>query len=160
MKKFFLLFVSLVSFILFNSLHAATAKTEGKLMEKSIVISNLFIRETAPHQKTGAAYLNIENKNNVDIKLVKVTVPAGVAKTTQLNKKAKFITIPKHSEFKLEMGGYHVMLIGLKKTLKEEDNITVPMIFYFEDTQGNEISVRAEAPIQNVFTIQPFPNVH
>ena len=88
----------------------------------------------------GAVYLTITGAGTAD-KLIAVAVPMSVAEMTHLHKTAmdgggmmtmtpvKSIAVPASGTVKLKPGGYHVMLMGLKKPLKVGTSFPVTLTF-------------------------------
>jgi copper(I)-binding protein len=114
-------------------------------------LGNLFIEHpwampTAPTATTGAGYLVLKNKGNKADRLISAS--AGVANKVELHTHIKegdvlkmrpvdAIDIPAGGETKLEPGGLHIMLIGLKKPLEEGQRF--PVVLKFEN--AGEITV-------------------
>jgi periplasmic copper chaperone A len=96
-----------------------------------------------------ALYFNINNGTNKADALYKVT--AKVAEVVQLHatvknddgtigmKEIKQIAVPAKSVIKFEPGGYHVMLIKLKKKLRV--NSKIEFTFYFKS--AGKVKVKA-----------------
>lgn len=52
------------------------------------------------------------------------------------------IALPAHQDVQLKSGGYHLMLIGLKKSLEEGDKVTVTLEFEHADSVKTELQVK------------------
>lgn len=88
----------------------------------------------------GAAYLTIKGTGTSD-RLVAAAAPLSVAKTTELHrsimdsggmmtmKPVKSIPVPANGTVLLKPGGYHVMLIGLKKPLVSGSTFRLVLTF-------------------------------
>lgn len=97
----------------------------------------------------GAAYMLIANQGETNDKLLSVS--SDVAQFVEVHKtemqdgvmrmqQVEFIEIPAKSQVELKPGGYHVMLIGLKRDLVPGEKIQ--LLLNFE--KAGEISVEAE----------------
>jgi periplasmic copper chaperone A len=110
--------LALILALLAASAPAATAGAPG--------VSGVWARTSTGMM--GAAYLTIKGTGTAD-RLVAASAPTAVSKTTELHrtvmesggmmsmKPVKSIAIPATGTVTLEPGGYHVMLINLKKPL-------------------------------------------
>ena len=101
-----------------------------------VSIKDPWVRATAPAQKVAGGYMQISSTTNVT--LLKLTSPVassvelhastmenGVMKMRYLEK----LEIPAGKVIEFKPGGYHIMLIGLKKQLVEGDNIPLKLLF-------------------------------
>ncbi len=104
--------------------------------DATISVVNPFVPE--PPADLGAAYMVIENHGDVADRLV--TAASDVAGTVELHQtkmengamkmsRVEGMEIPAGGEFKLERGGYHVMLIDLKRDLNEGDEVSLTLTF-------------------------------
>lgn len=107
-----------------------------------VTVSNAWARASAPGQEVGAAYLNL--KSDKPAKLIALASPAadsveihemsmknGVMKMRML----KTLDLPAGKLVKLEPGGFHLMLVDLKKPLQAGENIEI--VLTFKDGQGS-----------------------
>ena len=121
---------NLLSLFLF-SLTVSSAYAADKL-----VISDAWVRATAPGQQAGAAYMTL--KSNADITLTKVqsdvcgsveihemTMKNGIMKMRMKDS----LPLSTGKPFKLEPGGFHLMLFDLKKPLKPGDQVAFSLEF-------------------------------
>lgn len=118
-----------------------------------IVIKRPWARTSPPRAKDGAVYMDIENSAHTDNALVRVSVPTSVARKAELHETTKDsrgivqmskvaeITLAAESTTKLEPGGFHIMLIGLRKPLKAGTKIPLTLEF----TAGHTMKVEAIA---------------
>ncbi len=114
------------------------------LAQPKIEVRDAWVREVPPTSKMSAAYMVIENKGNQPDKLVGASNNA--SEITELHetvggkmRRVKDIEIPANGKAELKPGGLHIMLINLKKPLKEGD--TVELTLKFE--KSGEIKVQA-----------------
>ncbi|MGE0229749.1 MAG: copper chaperone PCu(A)C [Dehalococcoidia bacterium] len=114
--------------------------------DAGIQIVNPFVPE--PPADLGAAYMVIENHGDSADRLVSAV--SDVAGTVELHQtkmengamkmsRVEGMEIPAHGEFKLERGGYHVMLIDLTRELKQGDEVSLTLTF----EQAGEVKVVA-----------------
>ena len=112
--------------------------------DQTIFVENVWIREAPPTVKTLAAYMTLRNPTDNDISLICVESPTftnvmfhrteikdGMAKMRHADE----IIIPSHASFELTPGNYHMMLLGMKKPLKEGDSVELTLIFKNADNQ-------------------------
>jgi copper(I)-binding protein len=106
--------------------------------EGEVLIRNGWVQEGPPSQTITAAYMTIENQTGADISLRSASTE--VAQTVELHKmelvdgimkmhRVETIDIPAGGTAELKPGGYHLMVIGLKKELKAGDKVTITLEF-------------------------------
>lgn len=136
MKKFLLLALLSVS-IIFAS---------------DIEVKDAYVRATPPGLPNSAAFMTVENNTNKDIAILKATsdiskvvelhthsMKDGVMKMYQVPK----IDIPANKETTLKPGGFHIMLIGLHKPLKEKEEVTITLNFSNGENKTITIPVKS-----------------
>ena len=110
---------------------AGTAATAGDLVVSAV-------RAPAPAGDTMAVYFTVTNRGGEDDALVGVaTEVAGAAmlhRSTVAGGTARMemvaaVPVPAHGTAVLEPGGYHVMLAGLRREVREGETITVTLTF-------------------------------
>ena len=108
------------------------------VFSSSLMIEGAFARASLGHGKNSAAYLSIRNHASKDDYLidVKTNVAAMASIHNHINDKGimkmravKKIAIPANGSIKLQPGGFHIMLMGLKKPLPEGDKFDLTLIF-------------------------------
>ena len=118
-----------------------------------VAISHAWARATAPGQGVGAAYLEL--KSVADLTLTKAESPvAGSVEVHKMSMKKGVmemrmqdtLQLPAGQTVKLEPGGLHLMLFGLKKPLKIGENVL--MTLHFKDKSGKESSMKINLPIK------------
>jgi len=103
-----------------------------------VLIRDGWVQEGPPSQTITAAYMTIENHTGADISLKSASTE--VAQTVELHKmelvdgimkmhRVETIDIPAGGATQLKPGGYHLMVIGLKKELKDGDKVTIALEF-------------------------------
>lgn len=134
--------LSAVLALLVLSLPAAAAQ---------VAVSDAWVRATMPGQKTSGAYLQIQA--DADARLVGVSSPlAPRAEVHEMKmdgdvmrmREIKALDLPRGKPVVLEPGGYHIMLMNLKKPIAAGD--TVPLSLVIESAGKRQtIDVKAEA---------------
>jgi len=113
-------------------------------------IEHPWARATPGQSKTGAAYLTIDGGASAD-KLVGVSTPvAGKAEVhSSMNEDgvmkmrgAGELAVPAGRKVELKPGGYHVMLMDLKRPLKAGESF--PLTLTFEKAGKREVTVPVE----------------
>ena len=115
----------------------------------SVMVMKAYARASAtPTTETGAAYVSLMPHGDAD-RLVGVSSPAakmaGLHETVQQDGVMKMahvdaIDIPAHGMLEMKPGGYHIMLMGLAKPLKEGDEIELTLTF----EKAGEMKVKAK----------------
>lgn len=127
------------------ALHAAGAADAIHAMEPSV-------RAVPPGQDQTGAYVTLHNTDRRDHALVRAASPA--ARATELHtvvdeggmKKMRpvpRIDIPAGGQTKLQPGGLHIMLIGLRQPLAE--GASVPITLTFEDGSSKDVAAPVRA---------------
>lgn len=125
----------------------------------SVTVADPYVRLVPPGQPATGAFFVLKNGDDKDHKVVKAESSAAkVAELhTHLNeggmmkmRPVKDIEIKAKGEAELKPGSLHVMLIDLKKPLKEGDS--VPLKLIFEDNSSKEVNatvrkIQAEMPM-------------
>jgi len=119
----------------------------------TVEVNNAWVRATVPGQVVGAAYMELKSASNVS--LVEVLSPAAasveihtmtmennVMQMRQLDK----LPLPAGQAVKLEPGGKHLMLIGLKRPLMAGSNVRLTL--RFKDDAGKSSQATIEAPVK------------
>ena len=133
--------IAIVVFCTAATVYAADAKVGN------IKIDDPWTRSGQPGQMTGA-FMEIKNKGTAD-KLVSASCDA--AKVTELHasdtsggvmtmRKVDAMDIPADGELKLKPGGYHVMLIDLKRPLAPGEKLPIKLTF----EKAGELTVEAK----------------
>jgi hypothetical protein len=138
--------------VLLVCLAAAPARADD-VKAGDLVITQAWSRATPGGAKMGAGYLTIENKGSTVDKLVSVSGEAagkievhemattdGVMKMRPLDKP---LAIEPGKTVKLAPGGYHLMMMDLKKPLKQGDK--VPVTLEFEKAGKVQVTLDVQA---------------
>jgi periplasmic copper chaperone A len=115
------------------SLLAVEAVSAHEYKTGDLLIGHPWARPTAEGAKIGAAYLSIENKGKEADKLVSAESTA--AEKAELHQSSEVngvmsmrpveggIEVKSGAVTELKPGGYHIMLLGLKRQLREGDMV-------------------------------------
>ena len=117
----------------------------------NISVSDAWARVTMPGQAVGGAYMQIQS--DVDARLLSVSSPVSARVEVHEMKmdgdvmrmrELKAIDLPKGKTVSLEPGGFHIMLIKLKKPIAAGD--IVPLTLVVESGGKKQtVKVKAEA---------------
>jgi len=118
-----------------------------------VVISNAWVRASAPGQEVGAAYMTLQSARDTmliktestaagSVEIHSMTMDNGVMKMRRMD------TLPLSAgkPTKLEPGGFHLMLFDLKKPLKAGEQIEFTL--HFKDSTGKVSKMKLSAPIK------------
>jgi copper(I)-binding protein len=133
--------------VLFSSLSVAGGVAE------MVAVDGAYVRAVPPGVSNSAAFMTLNNADAVEHQLVGARSSAAevVELHTHINdngvmrmRRVDSIAIPAGGITQLQPGGLHVMLIGLKTTLKPDTEVDLTLVY--ED--GSETS--RQAPVQRV----------
>ena len=125
-----------------------------------IIAKDAHIRAMPPGQKVTAMFLTLDNPSATTHSLIKGE--SNVSDSVELHEhkhengmmkmgQVSSITIPEKGSVALASGGYHVMMIGLKKDLKVGEKVAVKLIF--EDGSSQDIEPEVQKIIPKVITV-------
>ena len=133
-----------ISFTLAATLALATGASASNVM-----VTKSYARASAtPTAETGAAYVSLMAHGEAD-RLLGVSSPAAkmaaLHRTVEADGVMKMehvdaLEIPANGRLVMKPGGYHIMLMGLTKPLKEGDEIEITLTF----EKAGEIKVKAK----------------
>ncbi len=114
----------------------------SSLAQAEVMISDAWVRATAPGQKVGAAYMTLqspqavklfyaETKSADEVEIHSMTMTNGIMKMRKLDD----LALQPNKPEKLAPGGFHLMLFGLKAPLKAGDKVTLKLCFKDEKDQ-------------------------
>jgi copper(I)-binding protein len=98
------------------------------------------------------AFMKLKSKDGAQ--LVSVSTPvAGIAEVHEMKMEGDVrkmravpaLDLPVGTTVELKPGGYHVMLMDLKTTLKKDS--TVPLTLVFKDAKGVQSTLTVKAPV-------------
>ena len=132
--------------------HHSSADTATAVARTTLTVINAWSRELPPTAPVGAAFLTINNPSDQPDRLISAT--SSIADVTELHAhihegdvmrmvKVDGIDVPAHDTLTLEPGGYHVMLIDLKKPLVSGEQL--PLTLKFEHAGQVDITVEIKS---------------
>lgn len=142
--------ISIIKKLAISSLFATSI-----LAASDIEVKDAYVRATPPGLPNSAAFLTIENNTDKTISINSALsnisdnvelhthdMKNGVMKMYQVPK----IDVPAHGKTVLKPGGYHVMLIGLKKQLKVGEQVDFTLLL------SNDEMIKVVAPVKTVMS--------
>lgn len=125
---------------------AATA-----MAEEAVKVSNAWVRATMPGQKVAGAYMELQSAAGAVlvaahspvagfVEIHFMTMEAGVMKMRPVER----LGLPAGKTVKLEPGGIHLMLVNIKKPLRQGEKVPLTLIVEKADKTGTEVKVEAE----------------
>ena len=125
--------------------------------DSGIVIRDTWIREAPPNSTALAGYMILENQSDKSQSLTSASATefgmvmihrtehkGGMAHMTH----QKQVTIPANGKVVFAPGGYHLMLMEPKRSLREGDEVTVNLIFADKSKYNVIFKVRKSSPIK------------
>jgi copper(I)-binding protein len=118
-----------------------------------ILIKDPWVREVPPVSRMSAAFMTIINRGDATDRLIGVS--SEISRKAEIHtmihdkgmmkmRKIKEVTIRPGEEVTLKPGGLHIMLIGLKKPLREGERIIIKL--HFEESG----TITLEAPVRKM----------
>jgi hypothetical protein len=119
-----------------------------------VAVSDAWARATAPGQEIGAAYLTLKSDRPAtlaalaspvagSVEIHEMSMKNGVMKMRMLDK----LALPAGKAVKLEPGGFHLMLIDLRKPLKAGEKIELTLTI--KDSKGKAATQTVTLPVKN-----------
>lgn len=123
-------------------------------LQAQVVVKDPWVRTTVPHQNTTGAFMQLTSK--LDAKLIKVQSPvAGLIEVheTKMDKDimrmrpVNSLALPAGQMVELKSGGYHLMMMDLKKQIKAGDEVPLTLIFEGAGGKTETVEVKAAASL-------------
>ncbi|HEX9396934.1 MAG TPA: copper chaperone PCu(A)C [Burkholderiales bacterium] len=123
-------------------------------------VTEPWVRATVAHQTASGAFMRITSPR--DARLVAVRSPeAGVAEIHGMSmdngvmrmRPAPGIDLPAGRTVELKPGGYHVMLMGLKRQLRVGDSVS--LLLTVEGKDGKRESLSIQAGVRPLNSVEP-----
>jgi len=136
-----------------QSIFASMVLAAGGTAWSQTSVKDPWVRGTVAQQKASGAFMQITSTKGG--KLLSVSTPvAGVAEvhemamegTTMRMRAVPALDLPAGQAVELKPGGYHVMLMDLKKPLAVGE--TVPLELSFVDRAGRQAVARVDVPVR------------
>ena len=113
-------------------------------------VSDPWVRATVPQQKVSGAFMQLSSSK--DMRLVEVRTP--VAGTVEIHEMAMDkgvirmrpvpgVDLPAGRKVDLKPGGYHLMLMDLKRQLKEGESVPLTLVLEAKDRKRETLEVKA-----------------
>jgi copper(I)-binding protein len=119
-----------------------------------VTVENAWVRATVPGQKSSGAFMQLTSSE--DVTLVGARSPvAGIVEIHEMamddNMTMKMravpgIALPAGKAVALKPGGYHVMLLDLKDTMKAGQTVRVTLMV--KDRKGEVDTINVEVPVK------------
>ena len=118
-----------------------------------VAVMDPWVRGTVAAQTSTGAFMQL--KSATDVALVAVSSPAaGIAEIHEMRMDGsvmrmaavKKLDLPTNRVVELKPGGFHLMLMALKRPIKDGERI--PVTLTFEDKAGKRFDVKVEAPVR------------
>ena len=127
----------------------------GAFAADSVTTANAWVRATVPGQSVAGAYLDItarapaaliavESPVAVKSELHTMSMDGGVMKMRPVGK----IVLPAKQTVSLKPGGYHVMLIDIRRELKAGERVALKLVV--EDAKGVKSTLQVDAEVRGV----------
>jgi len=113
-------------------------------------VSDAWVRATVPQQQVSGAFMQLSSSK--DMRLVEVRTPvAGVVEIHEMAmdkgimrmRPVPGVDLPAGRTVELKPGGYHVMLMDLKRQLKEGESVPITLVLEGKDKKRETLEVQA-----------------
>ena len=147
--------------LIFSAIAALAAQSAWSA---TISVTDAWARATMPGQPVSGAYMNIQA--DADARLVGVSsprVPDVEVHEMKMDgdvmrmREVKAIDLPKGKTVSLRPGGYHIMLMNLKKPIAAGEIIPLALVIE-SDGKRQTVEVKAEARVAGGGAMQPQPH--
>ena len=134
---------------------AVTMLSVTTFAAETVSVNNPWVRATVPGQSVAGAYMDItakapavllaiESPVAARVELHTMAMDGGVMKMRPLEK----LDLPANRTVNLKPGGYHVMLVDIKRELKAGER--VPLKLTLQDRKGVKSTLQVEAEVRAV----------
>lgn len=137
----------------FAALTLAAASAWAGTAADAVSVADPYVRAVPAGQTTTAAFMVLKNSDAKAHTLVKADNPASKASELHTHlmengvmqmRPVKQIDVAAKGETKLQPGGLHIMMIGLKAPIKAGD--TIPLTLTFEDGSSKKVDAKVGMP--------------
>lgn len=129
------------------------ASSAAAIAADAVSVSNPWVRATVPGQSVAGAYMDITAKANAaliaaespvaaKVELHTMTMDGGVMKMRAIEK----LELPANTTVSLKPGGYHMMLIDIKRELKAGER--VPLTLTVQERKGAKSTLQVDAEVR------------
>ena len=120
--------------------------------QAQVQVKDAWVRATVPGQKATGAFMQLTAPNGARLVEAKSTA-AGVVEIHEMAmvdnvmkmRAVPGVDLPAGKPVELKPGGYHVMLMDLKKPVKEGDSVPITLVFEGKDKKRDNVEVKATA---------------
>ncbi len=137
------------------ALLALLAVSAGIMADEPVTVTDAWVRATAPGQTVTGAFLEISSPVRARI----VGVESGIAESAEIHlsamdngvmkmREVEKVDVPANQPLRFAPGGYHIMLVGLRKSLVGGDK--VPLAIKLERADKTQIEVSFEATVRAI----------
>lgn len=136
-----------------RSLCASMVVATSVVVHAEVSVTDAWVRGTVPGQSVTGAFMTIRSTDAT--RLVAASSPVAahaeihrmvVDKDTMVMRPVTGLDVPANGRVDLQPGGYHVMLLGLKKPLGKGEK--VPVTLTFQGSNGKETSTEVQAEVR------------
>jgi copper(I)-binding protein len=115
-----------------------------------VQVTEPWVRATVAHQSVSGAFMQIESAR--DLRLVAARSPvAGVTEIHQMTMEQGVmrmgpvagVELPAGRKVELKPGGYHVMMMGLKRQLKVGETVPLTLVLEGQDHKRETVEINA-----------------
>lgn len=130
---------------------SGTPKVAKSEVSRTIAVEEPWVREAPPGARVVGAYMTLVNTSDRADRLLSVKSPlAGEIEIHRMTVKngmmdmeaIPFLTVPAKGEVKLQPGGNHLMIYGMKRDLKEGDRLPLELKFEHSGSMLIDVPVR------------------
>jgi hypothetical protein len=113
--------------------------------DKGIKSSNAWVQLPASGATEAMAFVTVENAGMYEVNITSATADAsGKVDLREGGQAVAFISVPAYGRVDMSATGVHLMLIGLKRTLKAGDTVMLTLATDMDVTLNVAASVRAQ----------------
>lgn len=121
-----------------------------------VSISDAWVRENAPGQKVGAAYMTLNSSEKSKLVYVEAISIAGAVEIHSMSmnngimkmRMLEELTLEANKPVSLKPGSFHLMMMDLKKPLKAGEEVTFRLCF--EDNKGKITEQHITVPVRGL----------
>lgn len=133
---------------------AKSVENQTKVSATEVTISNAWVRQPAPGQKIGAAYMTLNSPQDSKLVYAEAKGVAGSVEMHSMSMKngvmkmrmLDALTLEANTPKALAPGGFHLMMFDLEKPLKAGEEVTFRLCF--EDAKGTITHQNVTLPIK------------
>lgn len=147
------LILTLATCAIFASAKEETPVQKALASKNTVSIQNAWVRSTKAGQDVGAAYMTLTSNQDATLMQVESDVTKSIEIHSMVMQKGvmkmrmlETLALAAGKPYKLEPGGFHLMLFDLAKPLKEGEQVNFKLTF--KDKDNVEFKQNINVPIQ------------